>query len=167
MIGRAATMVAGLSGAAGFSQFPEYSQQYVQRLGGAVDALHEVVADFDASAQSSGLTRNEALAQMTGTEFIEKRRADMTRTIARSEKLTKDLELLETAGPFTRAYYAARLTDTDMAKAALEAYKPALPITFEGIAFAIAGFLAGSTLLGGFVALLRRPFRRSKAQTAP
>ncbi|MCH2164825.1 MAG: DUF2937 family protein [Marinovum sp.] len=160
MIGRVVTMAAGLTGAAGMSQFPEYSQQYMQRLGGAVDALEQVVADFDASAQSSGYTREEALNQLQGTEFLDKRRADITRTIARSEKLSADLNTLQGAGPFTRAYYAARFTDNDLASAALENYKPAMPITFDGIVFAITGFLAGSITLAGVMWLIRRPFQR-------
>ena len=44
----------GLAGAAGLSQYPEFSQQYTQRLGGQVDALSEVVADFEASAMRCG-----------------------------------------------------------------------------------------------------------------
>ena len=44
------------------SQFPEYSQQYVQRLGGAVDELKTVVSDFDTSAQATGSTREGAVA---------------------------------------------------------------------------------------------------------
>ncbi|MEC7965452.1 MAG: DUF2937 family protein, partial [Pseudomonadota bacterium] len=55
MIVRTLTLIAGLSGAAVTAQFPEFSQQYAQRLGGAVDELTAVVADFDASAQASGL----------------------------------------------------------------------------------------------------------------
>ena len=50
MILRALTLAGGLTGAAVSSQFPEFSQQYTQRLGGAVDALAVVVADFDAMA---------------------------------------------------------------------------------------------------------------------
>ncbi len=34
MLLRAITLAGGIVGAAGMSQFPEYSQQYVQRLGG-------------------------------------------------------------------------------------------------------------------------------------
>lgn len=67
MIVRTLTLVAALSAGAATSQFPEFSQQYAQRLGGAVDALAEVVADFDASAQAEGLTRTQALEQMQGT----------------------------------------------------------------------------------------------------
>ena len=61
MIIRALTLVGSLIAGAGASQFPEFSQQYAQRLGGAVGALSEVVADFDASAVAEGLTRPQAL----------------------------------------------------------------------------------------------------------
>ena len=163
MILRAATLAAGLAGGAGLSQFPEYSQQYMQRLGGAVDELERVVADFDASAAASGLTRDAALAELQGTDFLERRRADMTRTIERAETLAEDLALLETAGPFTRAYYAARFTDGEVARAALDVYRPAVPVTFEGAIFAVAGFLLGSAALGGLLAILRGLFRRKPA----
>ena len=160
MIARAATLAIGLTGAAGFSQFPEFSQQYTQRLGGAVDALAQVVADFDASANSAGLSREDALAELKGTEFLDKRRADMTRTIARSEKLTADLALLQTAGPFTRAYLAARITDQDIARAALEDYKPALPLTIDGVLFALIGFFVTGGVLSSLIGLCRMPFRK-------
>ena len=63
MIVRAITLAGGLAVGAGTSQFPEFSQQYAQRLGGAVDALSEVVADFDTSAVAEGLSRSEALCR--------------------------------------------------------------------------------------------------------
>jgi hypothetical protein len=116
MILRSLALVGGLAGAVTTSQFPEFSQQYTQRLGGAVDALEQVVADFDASAAASDLTREDALAQMQGTPFLERRRADMTRSITRYARLSADLETLEGHGPFMRAYNAARFTDTQIAQ---------------------------------------------------
>ncbi|NRB05388.1 MAG: DUF2937 family protein, partial [Rhodobacteraceae bacterium] len=47
MLGRAIALAGGLAGGLSLSQFPEFSQQYLQRLGGAVDALAVVVTDFD------------------------------------------------------------------------------------------------------------------------
>ncbi|WP_300519133.1 DUF2937 family protein [Aliiroseovarius sp.] len=64
---RVLALVGGLGGAVTLSQFPEYSQQYLQRLAGAVDELSAVVAAFDASAAGFDLTRVEALA--TGIGF--------------------------------------------------------------------------------------------------
>ena len=163
MIIRTLTLVGGLIAGAGASQFPEFSQQYAQRLGGAVDALSEVVADFDASAVSEGLTRRQALEQMQGTNFIERRRLDMERTFDRHVVLSEDLKLLKDAGPFTRAYNATRFRDGDVANAAWEAYEPAVPLNLTGAIFAGFGFLAGWISIGAVLAVVRWPFRRRAA----
>ncbi len=167
MIARVLTLAGGLAGAAATSQFPEFSQQYLQRLGGAVDALTVVVDDFDASATKAGLTRDEALAQMQGTEFLDNRRVDMTRTFERHAQLSEDLAALEGEGPFMRAYHAARLTDSQIAKAAWEVYQPALPLNIAGAIFAGIGFLLGGFFLGLVLSILRWPFRQqNKAEAA-
>ena len=163
MIIRALTLVGGLIAGAGASQFPEFSQQYAQRLGGAVDALSEVVADFDASAVAEGLTRPQALEQMQGTNFIERRRLDMERTFDRHAVLSEDLKLLKDAGPFTRAYNATRFRDGDVANAAWEAYEPAVPLNLTGAIFAGIGFLVGWVSFGAVLAVVRWPFRRRTA----
>ncbi|MEP1768637.1 MAG: DUF2937 family protein [Sulfitobacter sp.] len=160
MILRSIALAGGLCGAAATSQFPEFSQQYMQRLGGAVDALGEVVADFDASAAASDLTRNEALSQLQGTAFLERRRTDMTRSIARYERLSDDLAVLQGQGPFMRAYNAARFTDGDIAQAAWGAYQPAVPVNFSGLIFAGVGFVLGGLGIGLILRVLRAPFRR-------
>lgn len=143
MIGRTVALAGGLIGAMGLSQFPEFSQQYRQRLGGAVDELRVVVADFDTSAAGAGLTREEALAQMVGTAFLEARALDMRRVFARSERLSADLAALEGAGPFLRLYEVGRFHDSFILARAWEAYRPALPLTFEGLVMAGMGALAG------------------------
>ncbi|KEJ89933.1 DUF2937 family protein [Sulfitobacter donghicola] len=163
MIIRSLALAGGIAGATATSQFPEFSQQYMQRLGGAVDALGEVVADFDASAAASDLTRDEALAQMQGTAFLERRGADMARSIARYERLSEDLHILEGHGPFMRAYNAARFTDSEIAQAAWQVYKPAVPVSFVGFTFASVGFVLGGLGIGALLGLLRAPFRRRRA----
>ncbi len=162
MILRTLTLAGGLASAAATSQFPEFSQQYMQRLGGAVDALGKVVADFDASAAASNLSRGEALAQMQGTPFLERRGADMARSIGRYERLSDDLAILEGQGPFMRAYNATRFTDTEIAQAAWEAYQPAVPVSFAGLTFAGVGFVLGGLAIGLVMGLLRMPFRRRR-----
>lgn len=159
MIIRTLVLVAGLSGALGAAQFPAYSQQYMQRLGGAVDALAVVVANFDASARAVGLSRQEALAQMTGTPFMERRRADMTASIARHDALREDLSVLQGQGPFMRAYHAARLTDPQIARGALTAFEPALPLNVVTGIFAAFGFLAAGGAVA-FVLTFARPRQR-------
>lgn len=144
------------------AQFPEFSQQYIQRLGGAVDALTEVVADFDASAAAEGLNRAEALGQMQGSAFLDRRRADMTRTFTRHAVLQSDLAILQTKGPFMRAYHAARFTDAEVARAAWNDFKPALPVTLDGLTFAGIGGVVGLMTTQGFISVMLWPIRRRR-----
>lgn len=158
---RTLTLVGGLTGAAGLSQFPEFSQQYAQRLGGAVDELSRVVTEFDQDAAKVGLSREAALEDLAGGSAMGRERAEtMERTINRYEHLQSDLQALEGAGPFTRAYLASKMTDRDVAQRAWDNFKPAMPVTFEGAVFAGVGFLTGMLILGAVISLLRLPFRR-------
>lgn len=158
---RALTLAGGITGAAGLSQFPEFSQQYAQRLGGAVDELTQVVAEFDADADALGLSRVAALDDLAqGGAMGAARARTMVRTIDRHARLSADLDALQGAGPFTRAYLATRMTDRDVAGRAWEAFRPAVPATFEGAVFAGVGFLAGLFALGAVISVLRLPFRR-------
>ena len=55
---RTVAIVGGAALAVVLSQFPEYAQQYTQRLGGAVDELRRQTQSFDQDAAEGGLTRN-------------------------------------------------------------------------------------------------------------
>ncbi|GGA13919.1 DUF2937 family protein [Neptunicoccus cionae] len=138
------------------SQFPEYTQQYVQRLGGAVDELRLVAADFDKSAQNVGLTRYEALESMTGNAFQKARQNDMRRTFARLDGLQADLAVLNGAGPFERLSHVSRFSDQGIAARAWQDFRPAVPLTIDGFLFAMGGFFAGFGLLRGLGLLMRR-----------
>lgn len=162
MILRTIALIGGLSGAAGLSQFPAYSNAYEQRLSGAVDELRVVVNDFDASARDAGLSRDAALSQMTGTSFLDNRQADMTRTFRRYDWLTTTLNRVRLTGPFGEFVQAPRFADTEIGRAALSDFKPALPITLNGFIFAAIGFVIGWTLIEMILRLLAWPFRRTR-----
>lgn len=142
------------------SQFPEFSQQYEQRLGGAVDELHAIVVDFDADAAREGLNREQALARYEThpDTFIIGRGADMSATIVRYDRLSSHLATLQNAGPVERLSGLAQYYDPEISARAFEAYKPAVPLTVEGFAYAGAGVLGGY----GIVGLLGLPFRRRR-----
>ena len=153
MILRTTVLVVGLAGALSAAQFPAYSQQYVQRLGGAVQALDEVVSDFDASAAELGLTRQEALLQMHGTAFVEARRADMQIAFARHAALSADLASLKEMGPLMRAYRVQHMMDRDLARGAWQSFEPALPLSLASALFAAIGFVVASGLASGLLRL--------------
>ncbi|MGL6209620.1 MAG: DUF2937 family protein [Paracoccaceae bacterium] len=160
---RIIAMAGGLSGAAGMSQFPEFSQQYLQRLAGKVDALGAVTADFDASATRNGLTREAAMLQLTGSDFLEDRQTDTRRSFADHERLSADLALLREASPLARLTMPQRLGDRETLAATWSDFRPALPATVEGAVSAGVGYVAGWGLLGALWALLSWPFRRRDA----
>lgn len=156
---RALSLVTGLTGAAGVSQFPEYSQQYMQRLGGAVDELARVLDDFDADAASLDMSREAALVDLAqGGQMGAARAETMVATIDRHDRLSRDLETMQTLGPFSRARHAARFTDAELAGRVWENYKPAMPVTFEGAVFAAVGFLGGLGLFSALLWCLSLPF---------
>jgi len=165
MLLRALTLVAGLSGAAGLSQFSEFSQQYIQRLAGKVEELDRFVAAFDADAAAVGVSREQALIDLAQGGAIGAARAQtMVDTMSRQAQLSAALEDLRGAGPITRAYHAHAFADGELVRGTLADFKPALPLTFDGVVFAIVGFLAG-TLLARFVLRITRLFRfRRRAQ---
>lgn len=159
---RVVALAGGLAGAAGMSQFPEYSQQYTQRLAGAVDELSVIVADFDASASAAGLTREAALAELSGTAFLDRRQADMGRVIARYERLSASLDAMRAAGPFGRLALTPQVADAEIAAKAWEDFEPAVPLTAAGAGFAGIGYAGGWLVLAGVWAVLRMPFRRRR-----
>jgi hypothetical protein len=151
--GALATGVAG-------SQFPEFSQQYLQRLGGQYDALSQIARDFDASASKAGLTRAAALAEITGSTFKDAHRSDMANAFARLDTVTADLALLRAASPLERMALPHRFRDTETLHTTWADFRPAVPVTIDGVFATVIGFLAGLFALNGLIAALRWPFRR-------
>ncbi len=158
---RTLATLGGLGLALGFSQFPEYAQQYEQRLGGAVDELRIITQDFDADAQKFGLSRDEALQHyaVSSDSFLVGRGVSMQRTLARYQALSAALADLQGAGPLQRIQHLGDYLDSDIGARALAAYKPAVPVTPEGFMWAIAGFLGGSLLVSALLGFITLPFR--------
>lgn len=159
---RVLCLVGGLAGAAGLSQYPEFSQQYMQRLAGQVDALTVVSKDFDASALAAGLGREEALEQLTGTPFLDARQLDMRRTFARHARLSENLMILREATALERILLPHRMADTETMQAVWADFTPAMPLSVAGAASAGTGFLGGWAMLAAVLALVTVPFKRAR-----
>lgn len=156
---RALALAGGLAGAVGLSQFPEFSQQYLQRLGGQADALSAVVSAFDQSATGAGLTREAALADLTGSTFREAHQGDMRATIDRAERVGADLALLRAASPLERLALPHRFRDAETLQATWSDFRPAVPVTSEGFIAAALGFVAGWAAVALVLRFAAAPFR--------
>ncbi|PZO64281.1 MAG: DUF2937 domain-containing protein [Paracoccus denitrificans] len=144
--------------AAALSQFPAFSDQYVQRLGGQVDALQKIATEFDASAQRAGLSRDQALADLSGSAFRDAHSQDMSRVFVRLHRAAKDLTLLRAASPLERIALPHRLRDTETLQATWGDFRPAIPVTAAGLWAGGIGFLIGWVMTW----LLGLAFRRNE-----
>ncbi len=155
-------IVAGVSGAVGLSQFPEFSQQYLQRLAGKVDALTEVAVQFDATAQKNGLTRDTALAAMTGSPLLTDQQADMRATLARQAELSRNLAELRAATPLARLTMPQRFGDMETLQATYADFRPAVPATADGAITAGLGYVGGWAAIAVLLRMLGLLFRRRR-----
>ncbi|WP_208350727.1 DUF2937 family protein [Pseudaestuariivita rosea] len=160
---RTIVFAVGLMGAVAGSQYPAYSQQYLQRLAGAVDELNTLVLAFDTSAAEAGLTREQAVAELSGTNFLEQRQGDVQQMFVRYERLNADLMALRQGGPLDRLSNIWRLRDADIARAAWDDYQPGVQLTFDGLIIALIGFLTFSIGFSGLLRLPRLMFRRRRS----
>lgn len=156
--------VGGVGLAIVLSQFPEYAQQYTQRLGGAVDELRVVTEDFDRSAGEAGLDRFGALERYNASSdtFLADRGRSMERTFARYVQLSQTLDRITGADPLERLRNLPSYLDTDIGRRTLQNYQPAMPVTAEGLLYAGTGFVLGYIIFSALIRLFTLPFRRRR-----
>ncbi|MHA6689697.1 DUF2937 family protein [Devosia sp. A449] len=156
--------VGGLGLAMALSQFPEYAQQYTQRLGGAVDELRVITEDFDRAAVAGGLDRIAALQRYEASNdgFLAGRGSSMAATFQRYDTLSATLARIEGANPVERFQLLPAYLDSDIGRRTLESYQPAIPVTMEGILYAGGGFILGYLVLSGLWRFLTLPFKRRR-----
>ncbi|MDY8109472.1 DUF2937 family protein [Fulvimarina sp. 2208YS6-2-32] len=136
----AALLMTGLA-----SQSAEFAQQYLQRLGGAADALSAEIAKFDESAAELGLGRRAAIGRLSGNDdpFVAAQGERIGAMAARAEAIAARYErLLETA-PIMRPFILLSDPDWSIARRAFDDYRPALPVTIDGFMLTAIGFLLG------------------------
>lgn len=163
MIGRVVVLAVALVSGATTSQLPEFSQQYRQRLGGAIDALGEVVDGFQADAARFGLTGEQVVERLqTADDALTRSQGDrMQATMARLGRLKAQRTAFEGAGPLLRMVVMLSDLDPQIARATADDFEPAVPVTGEGALSALAGALLG--LLGaGAIGRAGRRLRRRR-----
>lgn len=157
---RILTLTGGLLGALALSQFPAFSQQYLQRLSGAVDELGVLAVEFDRSARSSGLTRDEALAQLGGTAFEEDLRGNLTERLARYDRLQAAHAALTGRGPLMRLVTPWHFADADIARATRRDFEMGMQFTLDGVICILIGYVLGRGAVGGAVSVIGWSLRR-------
>ncbi|WP_371168542.1 DUF2937 family protein [Aliiroseovarius sp. 2305UL8-7] len=158
---RALAMAGGLAGAVALSQFPEFSQQYMQRLSGARTELKVITGAFDLTAKAAGYSREDALENMGGSTFQNDLRDQMKRNFNRYDSLDAAYVSLKGTEPLLRLTKLWHFRDTDLVQRTWDDFRPAIPVTADGLLCAGIGFVGGWLSVSLLLGLLMRPFRRA------
>jgi Protein of unknown function (DUF2937) len=156
---RVLVIFAGVMGAASLAQFPEFSQQYLQRLAGKVDGLAAVTTQFDATAAANGLSRDGALRALAGSDVLEAQQADMRAAFVLQERLAGDLALLRDTTPLQRLAMPRAFGDAELRAATYADYRPAMPTTADGLICAGIGYALSAGIVSVLFSLMRRMWR--------
>ena len=158
---RVLTLLFALAAGAGLSQFPEYAQQYTQRLAGAVDEMRLIVQRFDRTLAELGQTRSQAFAP---NQNLSRREAKLLNNakadIARLAFLERSLMRVQDASILRLMVTAPAIADRQIAQRAYADFKPAVPLTVEGLACTALGMILGWMVFGTFITILGWSFRR-------
>lgn len=157
---RTLAMIGGLAGAVALSQFPEFTQQYMQRLSGARTELKVITAGFDLTAKAAGYTREQALDKMSGSDFQNDLRDQMQDNFNRYERLDASYAALKGTEPLMRLTKLWHFRDVDLVERTWDEYRPAVPVTADGILCAGIGFVGGWLLVSMLLGAFLRPFRK-------
>jgi hypothetical protein len=134
-----------IAGALILSQLPQYLQQYTQRLGGHADETRLQVEQLHALAAHSGKSLAQYIHKfMVNNDLDFARHGEwMQQLVDRHARLSMAWESMLNATPLTRLYaYLAHL-QSDVAKATLAFFQPALPLTVEAGVYALIGAALG------------------------
>lgn len=162
MLRKGISVIAAATGALLVGQFPEFFQQYLQRLGGSLDELRDRAAEILADAAAKGLSAEAYIASFLDSPAHALEGARMQDSLTRLPQMEEAYRVLSEAAPWERAGLFLTHSDSLVATRTLEAFKPALPVTPEGLGYGLLGAAAGLLLLAGGRHIRRRVRRASQ-----
>lgn len=124
------------------SQFPEYHQQYMQRVGGAIDELSRQIAALDQRAEAAEMNRYPYIRRLLNNddEVVRREGEALLDMVGRHQRLENLLAEMEGTPGYLLAVKTVAYLEGDIAKQALMNYKPALPLTIHGAGHFLVGF---------------------------
>lgn len=145
MMKRFITGFVATCGAALSAQFPTFYHHYVQRLGGRLDQARVQLDRIQdaARAESMSLTDYIEVFLRSGVSAHRRQGTIMLDEVSDLEQMQAALSALGDAPALARPLRFAEHLDPGLLQATLGGFVPGLPLTFEGLAYAAAGLLAG------------------------
>lgn len=149
IIARTLYLAAAAAGGSATSQFPEFFQQYLQRLGGHVDQARIQAIRIQEAAAAEKLSLTDYLNSFLNSQISAHRRQGeiLQLELSEADRLSQSLESLTQAPVWQRPFMMTSHVEADILQAAATAFQPAVPITPEGFVYAGIGALIGIFLL--------------------
>lgn len=129
------------AGALIFMQIPSFMIQYVQRLGGHVDELNEIVKKYKAAAAENSRPLEEYIQlhiQSGVKEFASTGRI-MSENIERLANLKESYELLSSSSGINKFLLFIRKADSDIVKGTYRDFTPGISFNIDSLIYAAAG----------------------------
>lgn len=135
-------------GAVLFSQFPNFVQAYLQRLGGHLDEIKRVIAQYEGAAKETGKTLKEYINihLNSNSPEIVKTGQIISDHLSRADHLDKSMSAVANAGPFTKFISFVSNADWTIARETLSNYTPGLSFNLESVMYGLAGIIIGMIL---------------------
>jgi hypothetical protein len=165
MVRRLADGIGAVAGAAALSQAPEFFQQYLQRLGGRLDQAEIARDRIVAAANAHALAVRDYVAHLAANAdpVVRSEGANAAATLADAERLRAAHDALAGAGPLLRPFVFLRDLDPELARATLDRFVPAVPLSAEAALYAAVGLVLGVLAVAGMERLAAWPLRRRRA----
>jgi hypothetical protein len=160
MLARLFYSLGAATGGAAFSQFPEYYAHYVQRLGGRIDQARLRAEEIREDAAAKGLSVEDYIENFLDSAPHSLEGARMSESIFQLDRMEAAYNALREAPVMQRPFTFVEHMNTGLVEATLGDFKPALPLTPEGLVYAGCGALAGLILIFGSRRVLRRRRRK-------
>ncbi|MFH1499970.1 MAG: DUF2937 family protein [Verrucomicrobiota bacterium] len=153
-----------VAGAVAFSQFPEFIQQYLQRLGGHLDEARRQVAKFTETAAQSNLSLPQFIDRTAanGDTAVAKLGGVMQEAVDRVNELSFANAAIHDASLWERPFVFLRHVDPEIASATWSIYQPAVPTTVEGLIYALMGVVVTLCLYYGGIKYPALAFMRTR-----
>ena len=151
MFRRLADGIFAIAGAAGLSQFPEFVQQYEQRLGGRLDQALIQEGRIAEAAARHGLTPQEYADRLARNPdpVVRTEGGVVTANLQDADQLRQAFDSLASASTLDRPMTFLQTFDSSVAGATLDSFVPAVPLSPEALIYAGAGMVIGLIILAG------------------
>lgn len=132
-------------GAISFAQFPQFIQQYLQRLAGHMDEARRIVERYKLAADRAGMEFDPYVERFKedSDPVVAEHGYIMAEAVERLDFLIRAVESLQQSNMFTRPFVFFGNLDTDIAWQAWLIFQPGVPTTVEGLVYALTGIAAG------------------------